>query len=170
MIVRLVVLAAFAAVTLPADLKSQDRVAPESVVERTAVQAALAQAGLVGSGLRIVIDPNAVDPDEAPGKTAIGLRNTGRSEYLRQSFAATVRPRVEFISCDKRGCELRNADLMISLSNPQVAGDEASISVTIERSGRKGLSKRLYYETNRFHLKRVGGAWKVDRVEQLGIA
>jgi hypothetical protein len=166
MISRLLVHAAVATIVTSTPVLAQSRVSQESLIERTAIRAALAEAQLDVGRVRLVIDPNVAEADHAPSTTSVGRRGTLRNAYLRDAFGATIQPRANAISCIERSCELRNADAVVSLSVPTMAKDDASVTVTIEQASKK----RLLYRTNRFLLKRVGGAWTVDRVEQLGIS
>jgi hypothetical protein len=135
-------------------------------VQRLAIRSALAEAGANGQRFRIVISSEFASTDGAPSSPSRTARSAPESAMLAREFDARVRSSRDVIQCAPRGCVLRDADLLISLSRPNVFGDSGTVSVTVQRVSRR----RLAYVTNRLILKRLSGIWQIASTEQLGIS
>jgi hypothetical protein len=76
--------------------------------------------------------------------------------------------REEAFVCENGRCRLVNAEVFISLSEPQIVENTARITITIETPGHR--PGRGYYETVDVTLVRHGRDWKVSNISQLGIS
>jgi len=168
MFLRLATFALAWMVIAPAQLNGQESsLSSASQVELIAVRAALAEVGFKPGLTRVVLDPVSVHPDEAPPRTTTGARPGARNEYLARSLgAAAVTGRANVVDCSERPCRLRAVDVVVRISEPHILGDEATITVTTDRLGRRGLD----YITNRYRLRCEGKAWIIVSVEKLGIS
>jgi hypothetical protein len=138
-----------------------------SDLERVAVRAAVERAvGSVPTGLRIVIDPIIVYANEAPGGRDSIPRSRERNDYLARSVGASIRARSSVLDCSTRPCELVDADVLVSVSEPQIKGDDAKVTVTTVQRLKRGTQ----YKTVNVLLKERGGTWKVVGFEDLGIS
>ena len=102
----------------------------------------------------IVVDSVFALPDEAPPRMSSRTRPAERQRLLLDSL---------------RVLETRGSSdtLRVRISEPQIHGDTASISVTIDgRSSGSGNSR--FYETVAFLLQREGSRWVVRRRTLLG--
>lgn len=171
MFIRPAVIAALV-VALPQLLIAQLPPDALSTIERLAVRAGVDNAlRLRGDGKlarRIVIDPMMVPAGQAPPGRGTKTRDPARQAYLLRSFGARSELPQSVIDCSSRPCKLRDADMLVSLSEPQVAGDEASVTVTAlqQVGGRTGT----FYVTVNVVLQRERSGWKVVRLDELGIS
>lgn len=140
-------------------------------IELAAVRIAMDRAPVKGgANLIIAINPNVVRESDAPGRAEVGRRGDTRNAQLIRAFGVRSLTRGEAYACQQSTCELRAADVFISLSEPRLNGDSASISVTIEMRGApRAKSHRQYYETINVRLVRATAGWTVAGVTQLGI-
>lgn len=148
-----------------------------SMIERLAVETAIARSEVdKDRRLRIVIDPMVVHGDEAPGARDVKERESNRQAYLLRSFGARSLRRQAVIDCTSKPCKMPEADLLVTLSEPQFGGDTAFVTVTtlrpITRDTTAGPIKAgaTQYMTMKIFLRRVGADWKVLRIEELGIS
>jgi hypothetical protein len=138
----------------------------EQLALRTGVDYALR--GEPNRARRIAINPMMVPAGEAPPSRGTKARDSERHGVLLRSFGATSAQPQSVINCASKPCTLRDVDMLLSLSEPQVSGSEASVTVTaLQRvDGRMGTS----YVTINVFLHREGQVWRVVRVEELGIS
>lgn len=152
------------------NLAAQDPPATISILERLTMGAALERSvGPLGPHLRIVLDPMIVHANEAPGHRDSTRRDATRNTYLAQTFGARVQDRSSVIMCDE-GCRLRDADVFVTLSYPEVTGPDAKVTVTMLRPTKRGVQDRVYYHTVNVLLRRQGSGWRVVGFKTLGIS
>ena len=145
----------------------QEGAGTTSVLERLAAQSAIERAvGRVDQNLRIVIDPMIVHADEAPGGRDSTARSTARNANLTQVFRARSLPRRSVLDCSARPCSLRDADVLVTLSEPAIVGAKAKVTVTTLQRTSRGTQ----YRTVNVLLEHQGSAWKVVGFEDLGIS
>jgi hypothetical protein len=135
------------------------------ILERMAARAAMQSVGAKDAP-RTILDPMLVMLDEAPGHTDMKSRDNGRNAALAGALRARVARRQDVIDCQAGQCRLRDADVVLVLSEPQASDNNARVTVTVLRNS----TRRVYYVTMNIHLHRLNGAWKVLRIEQLGIS
>lgn len=144
----------------------QRRVAAPSI-ESVAARAAIEQfIGPIRPGTRVVIDPMLVHPNEAPGGRAIAQRRANATDQLAAHLAGRSMSRDSVIDCRERPCQLRRADVFVMMSPPQQSGDSAVVTVTTMRQAKRGLQYRTVNVTAVLRQ----GAWRVARIEELGIS
>jgi hypothetical protein len=135
-------------------------------LERLAVKAALEGPGEIKPNSRIVIDPMIVRANEAPGGRDSTLREAGRNAKLAQAVGGRAIARNSAMDCSTRPCKLRDADVIVMLSNPALAGEEAQVTVTTLRQA----SNRMHYRTVNVRLAKKDGAWRVVGLVELGVS
>jgi hypothetical protein len=155
----------------PASLFAQEGRSTIAILESLAATAALERAvGSVTPNLRIVIDPMIVRANEAPGGRDSIPREATRNGNLAQAFGARVASRSSVIDCRARPCSLRDADVLVTLSQPQtVRGDakvDAKVTVTTVQQTKRGTQ----YKTVNVLMKKSGSGWTVVGFEDLGIS
>jgi hypothetical protein len=156
----------FALLLCSRTLVGQQSANTTSIVERLAVQAALERAHLTSQNLRIVIDPMIAYANVAPGYRDSTLRDAERNTYLTKSFRARSGQRKDVIACRAHACTLRDADVLVTLSQPMINGPNAQATVTtLQRTGR-GTA----YTTVNVHLERRSADWKVVSFDDLGMS
>lgn len=156
----------------PAVGTAQPPASVASEIERIAVTAAVERAGLRGGGAhRVVIDPMTVHPDEAPGFRDKARRDSTRQESLRHAFGAASRRRMEVIGCEQPPC-LPDIDVLVTLSDPRITGDSATVTVTTLRYRPHARSNRTrtQYITTGFVLRRESGRWTIVKIRDLGVS
>lgn len=152
------------------NLAAQDPQPPINDLESQAMAAALERfVGPLGPHLRIVLDPAIAHANEAPGGPGSTRRDASRNSYLTQTFGARVQDRSSVIICDE-GCRLRDADIFVTLSQPEVTGPDAKVTVTMIRPTKRGVQDRVYYHTVNVFLRRQGSGWRVVGFKTLGIS
>jgi hypothetical protein len=143
-----------------------------ALIERIAIEAAVHRAGLTSGGpLRIVIDPMMVFPNEAPGYRKYASRDSLRQDHLLRVFGASSRRSMELIDCKEAPC-LRDIDVLVTLSDPHVDRDSASVTVTTQRYLGDELPRlrRRQYITTTFILQKESGQWRIARIVDLGVS
>lgn len=107
---------------------------------------------------RLTIDSAYTTADAAPGGPTGRYRPSARTTALATALQATV------------GSDVKDDGMRLRLSEPQVFGDTARITVTLhwgpQAGGTRGQSG---YHTRRFTMVREGEAWRVAEVRELGI-
>ena len=135
-----------------------------STVEVIGARAMLARAGIPNK--RVVVDQAFAKPDQAPGSPSayVGLRASERNQAFVRDLKAAVGG-VELRDCSK--CRVKDADVVLALSDPVILGDSASLTVTAywNRAG-----DALDYETVRFDLRFSHGRWEIVKATQLGVS
>jgi hypothetical protein len=116
--------------------------------------------------VRIVIDPVIVYANEAPGGRDSTIRDAGRSAYLTQALGARAERRSSVSDCSAGPCVLRGADVLVTLAQPAISGDDARVTVTTVRQTNRGIQ----YMTVDVVMKRRGNLWQVLGFEDLGIS
>lgn len=154
---------------------AQQGVRTVSSLERLAVDTAVKRAvRTMTPGLRIVIDPMIVRANQAPGYRDSTLREPSRNQYLVESFHARTLPRDSVFDCSSRPCTMRNADVLVTLSEPAIVGDKATVTVTtsvpVHGSSSRQLPITMQYRTVIVHLEKSGAAWRVVSLDDLGIS
>jgi hypothetical protein len=138
-----------------------------SRLERIALRAAVERAiGSAPSHLRIVIDPTIVYANEAPGGRDSVARSAERNDSLARSFGARIQARSSVLDCSAHPCELLDADVLVSLSEPQIVGNDAKVTVTTVQRLKRGTQ----YKTVNVILRGSGRTWKVVGFEDLGMS
>jgi hypothetical protein len=114
----------------------------------------------------VAIEPDFSDDSSAPGYVSerFGRRPAARSEALARALGGRVATVRELRNCPN--C----AEVVLTLSDPVIKGDTAIVAVTATY-GYRGRRRRFFsgYETVRFTMVRVRGAWRVIKSEQLGV-
>ena len=154
---------------------AQQGVSTVSSLEHLTVDTALKRAVRRPTpALRIVIDPMIVRANQAPGYRDSTLRESRRNQYLVESFHARSLPRDSVFDCSSRPCTMRNADVLVTLSEPAIAGDKATVTVTtsvpVHGSSSRQLPITMQYRTVIVHLERRGAAWQVVSLDDLGMS
>lgn len=167
-------------VALPQLVSAQPTPAPQSEIERLAVQAGVDHSlrGEPQRVIRLAINPTIAPTDEAPPSRGTKRRDVARQNYLLYSFKAASLPPEAAVDCSTKPCKFRHADVIVSLSEPQISADEASVTVTVLRADRNSRSlgkgrkppSGMSYVTVNVVLQRGGLGWKVVRLEELGIS
>lgn len=146
----------------------QQEEGPEALLERRAGEAAVERA--VGPSWRkmsIGIDPVVVHANEAPGARDSVSRTSARHSALRTALAARTLPRQAVIDCSTRPCQLKQVDVYVTVAEPSISGDRASVTVTtLQRTSRGSLQ----YKTVNVKFSRRGAAWEFSGFEDLGIS
>ena len=110
------------------------------------------------SDARVHLDPAFAAAGTAPGARTDRLRPAARSKQLADALGASV-----------SGQRATDAVYLI-LSEPVLAGDSAALSATVVYPTGTWPRSSQRYETLALTLRRRdGGAWRVERVAQLGI-
>jgi hypothetical protein len=147
-----------------------------SVLQRLAVRAALEHAGeAVTPGLRIVIDPMIVKANQAPpshrGSTA---RESSRNRYLTEAFHAKSLPDDSVFDCSARPCKMHDADVLVTLSEPAIVGDTATVTVTtlvpVNGASHRRVPITTQYRTTNVRLEKRGASWHVVGLDDLGMS
>lgn len=137
--------------------------------EQAAVRIALDSIHLGRPIRTVVINPLLAPMGSAPG-SGQDLRPVWRTDRLAAFLKATSRERDKVISCASATsmgprCDLLDADVYVTASEPRFDGGLATVTVTMEARGQRGL----FYETLNIVLTNTSAGWKVLKVEQLGI-
>ncbi|MFL5615283.1 MAG: hypothetical protein ACJ796_16570 [Gemmatimonadaceae bacterium] len=145
------------------------------MLERLAVRAALDHSfGSTKAGLRIVIDPMIVHANDAPGNRDSTLRESSRNAYLAQAFRARSLPRDSVLACNPRPCKLRDADVLVTLSEPAILGDKATVTVTTLRpvhlTSPRQVPIETQYQTINVRFEKRGASWQVVGFDDLGMS
>ncbi len=164
---------ALVSTTATTSLRSQQSVNDPSAIELAASRAMLSLDPLIVKAAArpgaIVVSPAFATPRTAPG-TAVAqvLRPAARGLALARSLQARVALFSEVRSkCLK--CPMTGAELFLRLSNPEVNGTTARVTVTaVFNTGNQ--RRPTSYETVEFRLERRAGTWVVTGREQLGIS
>jgi hypothetical protein len=139
------------------------------VIERVALSAALTRhAGVQYATQRIAIDPAVVEAGAAPATGEVRLRDQARHRILLRGVNGTSLSPDAAVQCRDGKCRLVGADILVSLSEPEIDGGQAKVTVTtvIRVARRRGLQ----YVTVNVLLDRQGATWKVRGFEELGIS
>jgi len=124
------------------------------------------------SGLPLKLNPMLMMARQAPPDLASQQPRLGAlSTALSTSLNATLDEVDAVLLCPAgpRTCRLNGASVYLSMSNPTILGDTASVTVTaLFNSGSK--RQPVGYETVEFTLLRSGRIWKVLKQVQLGIS
>lgn len=120
---------------------------------------------------RIIVDPRVAVNAMAPGRGTT-LRPVWRTDSLAAFLKGTSRERDKVITCASRTsmgprCDLIDADVFVTSSEPRFDGGLATVTVTLER---KGLRGEIYYETLNIVMANTSAGWKLMKREQLGIS
>jgi hypothetical protein len=136
-----------------------------AIIECVATKAMIVRANLPKSEHRVLIEPLFASAEDAPGYDALTsrARPAGRSRALAEAFGGRVRQVKQQGYCPS--CDIRGNDLLITLSEPIVAGDSAQVTLTALYEHTPG---KLAYETVRFTLARRAGSWTIVKGDQLG--
>lgn len=117
---------------------------------------------------RVLIDPRVKDGYDLESKWK-GDHPPARFRHALDSAGASVGSLRGRTRCyEGNRCEIAGAAAYVAFGEPEVSGDLAEIVVQIvrpETTGQGLFSSR----TARFGLSKVGGAWKVDSVEELAV-
>lgn len=153
-------------------LKAQENKNTASTLERLAARAAVERAlGGKLAGVRIVVNPIIVRANEAPGGTDSTSRDSDRNGSLVAALGARSLPRASVVECPARGsCWLNNADLFVTLAQPTISGEEATVTVTTLQRTKAGTPNKTQYKTVNVLLKRTGAKWEVVGFKDLGIS
>ena len=146
-----------------------------STLERLAVDTAIKRAvQRVTPGVRIVIDPMIVRANEAPSYHDITVREPSRTRYLAEAFHGRSLPRDSVIDCRARVCRMRDADVLVTMSEPAIVGDRATVTVTtmvpVHGLSRGQVPIETQYRTVIVHFQRSGAAWQVVGLDDLGMS
>jgi hypothetical protein len=134
--------------------------------EQAAVKYALDSAGIRGG--RLVLNPLMAVMAAAPG-LGRDLRPTWRTDRLATFLKASSRERDKAVSCASNTsmgprCDLVDADRYITASEPRFDGGLATVTVTIEEPGERGL---LNFRTYNIVMTNTVNGWKVMKIEKL---
>lgn len=147
-----------------------------SALERLAVRAALEHAGISATpGLRIVIDPMIVQANQAPPSyRGSSVRESSRNRSLTEAFHARSLPRDSVFDCSSQPCKMHDADVLVTLSDPAIGGDTATVSVTtfirVNVASHRRVPITTQYRTTKVRFERSGTSWQVVRFEELGVS
>ena len=138
--------------------------------EQAAIRYALDSVAANGSG-RVVINPMIAPNAAAPGRGE-ALRPIWRTDKLAAFLKAPSRMRDSVINCASRTslgprCDFLDADSYVTASDPRFDGGLATVTVTIEQRGSRGL---IYYRTYNIVMTNTSNGWKVMKFELLGIS
>jgi hypothetical protein len=154
------------ALTLANETRAQ-RAADFAGVEVAAARAILASRTATGA---VAIDPAFAVAGHAPGVSTTNLRPAQRMETLLRSVGIEARSS----SLDRVRecappvpCRIQGVGSYLLLSEPQVEGDSALVSVTLIENS-KSRSVRANYETSLVRLVRSGSNWAVVSIKPLG--
>ncbi|HEY2854536.1 MAG TPA: hypothetical protein VGJ18_16890 [Gemmatimonadaceae bacterium] len=157
-------------------VSAQEGVGTASVLERLAVRAALEHAGAwVTPGLRVVIDPMIVEANQAP-PTYRGsrTRDSSRNRYLTEAFHASSLRHDSVVDCSARPCRMHDADVLVTLSEPAIVGDKATVTVTtvlpVHGTSDRRVPITTYYKTTNVRLEKRGASWQVVGLDDLGMS
>jgi hypothetical protein len=103
------------------------------------------------------LDPAFARPGTAPGERTSVLRPHARTEQLLETLKAL------------RSESPTSGAVFLSMSNPRIAGDTATISVTVTHPAGPDRAM-LMYETLALTLRARRGVWNVVHEVQLGIS
>ena len=136
--------------------------------EQAAVRFAL---GSDSKPARIVVDLRVAHNATAPGRGTT-VRPVWRTDSLAGFLKGTSRERDKVITCASRTsmgprCDLIDADIFVTVSEPRFDGGLATVTVTIERKGARG---QIDYETLNIVMANTSAGWKLMKKEQLGIS
>ncbi|HJU76278.1 MAG TPA: hypothetical protein VJ717_21235 [Gemmatimonadaceae bacterium] len=137
-----------------------------SLLEIAAAKAMLQRSDIPRT--RIAIEPGFATAEAAPGHGAIArtARTPTRNSALQAGLKAVrVASLGQLRNCDR--CGLTGADVLLTLTDPIIAGALASVTVTALYNGTRG---RLEYETVKFTFTRSANSWVVSKIEQLGVS
>jgi hypothetical protein len=156
-------------------LAAQEAPSTVSNLERLAVRAALDRTvGSARVGLRIVIDPMIVRSNDAPGYRSVAVRDSSRNSYLTRAFQARSLPRDSVVTCNPRPCQIRDADVLVTLSEPTITGDSATVTVTTQTPAHRmhnvGLLTEVQYRTINVRFAKRGASWQVVGFDDLGMS
>lgn len=139
-----------------------------STLERLAAKAAMERLPSPKTGvLKIGVDRMIVHSDEAPGGRDSVRRADDRMQALAQGLNATVVSRGDVLVCADKTCMLRGVDVLVSVSEPTVKGNRATVTVTTVVQGRP---RRVQYQTLNVIFERRAGEWRLVKFEELGIS
>lgn len=142
--------------------------AVELLAAKAAVQRSL---GAVTPGLRVVVHSAIVRAGQAPGVTDSTERSAQRNAQLARGLGAKLGRWSGVVDCSSRTCELRGADLLLTLSQPVINGKNAKVTVTtVQPVTHPRAMNRIQYKTVNVLLKWRGSAWQVIGFEDLGIS
>jgi hypothetical protein len=156
----------FLAIVLLATRIEAQETSAISTIERLAVREALSLSSRLPASPRVVIDPMIVHPNEAPGSRDSVRREDRRNSTLIQAFGARSLPRASVVDCSSRPCTLRDADILVTLSEPAIQGMRASITVTTLRVTPRGTQ----YRTVNILFEKRAGVWEVVGRQELGMS
>ena len=146
-----------------------------SSLERLAADTAIKRAvRKVTPDLRVVIDPMIVRANEAPSYHDSASREPSRTRYLAEAFHGRSLPRDSVIICRAHVCRMRDADVLVTLSEPAIVGDQATVTVTtmvpVLGASTRQVPIETQYRTVIVHLARRGAGWQVVGVDDLGMS
>lgn len=139
-------------------------------VEVAALRALLASGDIPGSS--IAISPLFDRPGTAPGHTASGrVRPPERSTAVGRSLRARIARMEDVIRCsvDGMNCVLEGVQTVLSLSEPSLSGERASVTVTA-RFNTRSLRQPIAYQTIEYKLIKRYGKWTVCESSVLGVS
>jgi hypothetical protein len=115
------------------------------------------------------LDPLFAVAGHAPSESD-RMRPMGRTRELARALSASVRKYTEVSNCASgKRCGLTGVAAYLSLSEPSIAGESATVTATI-RQNTPSPRRPRDYETVLITLARRGAAWTVVRERQLGIS
>lgn len=155
----------------------QDHLSDIKVIERAAAKAAVARpTGAPGeTNPRVVINPLRASAGDLHPSNRGTTASPDRNSALRQALSARELPRSSVFTCGERYCQMRDADVFLTLAEPVIDGDRAQVFVIIERQFTMPGKDRpkLYFETVKVLLERQqqGKAnWRVTATERVVIS
>lgn len=139
-----------------------------STLERLAAKAAMERLPSPKKGaLQIGVDRMVVHAGDAPGARDSSRRAEDRMHALAQHLNATVVSRGDVLDCTDQACMLREVDVLVSVSEPTVKGNRATVTVTTVV---QGSPRRVQYQTLIVIFERRAGEWRIVKFEELGIS
>lgn len=114
------------------------------------------------------------EAEHAPGRTTNRrVRDQTRSSAIAVAIRGSVRNETDVNACaaNTKHCRLSGVAAFLTLSEPTIVGDSASVTATIKQNS-PSSRQPIDYETVLFRLTRANanGAWKVVAEQQLGIS
>lgn len=157
--------------------RGQDRLSDITAIERAAAEAAIRRpTGAPGetNPPRVVINPLRANAGDVHPTNRGRETSAARNIALRQALSARELPRSSVFSCGERYCQMREADLFLTLADPVINGDRAHVFVIIERQFQMPGKDhpKLYFETVKVLLERQqqGSTWRVRATERVAIS
>lgn len=136
--------------------------------EQAAVRFAL-DSSRIRPGKMLVVNPMVVPTGGATEGEGLALRPVWRTDRLAAFLKVPARVRDSVVSCSSRTsmgprCDLIGADGYVSSSEPRFDGGLATVTVTIEAQGTRGV---LASETLNVVMANTSAGWKLLKLERL---